>query len=416
MRINNLSLKNIGPFKNESIEFIKDGENSQNPPVCIITGDNGSGKSIILDAIRYLFWGSWAIEMRERNIVADVNDFYLNMSLSIPNKSKTEHILLGSNELDGEKALKLLDDGYVFASHFSGNLQYDPLWFFDYWTSKLSNDSFSLNNITSPNVKQYLHKSLTGIHLNNNLSQTICFFDYLKGSDSNDEKLIGEEVFEAVKKVIEISVSNGKLSHVSRINHQVIVNVNGKDLTLDKLSSGNLYILQRLMSLIFKAYSVIILNRETSPYSTLFEVPGVLLIDEVENHLHPKWQKTLLKNIVELFPKLQVIVTTHSPFIISSVTNANIYVCKSDQEGGKIVDETDVYSNKPIDEILTSELFNTLPFNIDISNLITRRSSAIKERNKVEQMRIEKELVSINPQYFSYFNLDEQMKTLYKDK
>lgn len=51
MRLLNLELKNIGPFKSAELDFIGDG-NVEKPPVTIITGENGTGKTIILDAIR----------------------------------------------------------------------------------------------------------------------------------------------------------------------------------------------------------------------------------------------------------------------------------------------------------------------------------------------------------------------------
>ena len=52
MRINSLQLHNIGPFIDAKIDFI---ENNQKPPITIITGENGTGKTIILDTIRKMF-------------------------------------------------------------------------------------------------------------------------------------------------------------------------------------------------------------------------------------------------------------------------------------------------------------------------------------------------------------------------
>ena len=49
------------------------------------------------------------------------------------------------------------------------------------------------------------------------------------------------------------------------------------------------------------------------------QTDGVVLIDEVDLHLHPKWQKKLIPCLAELFPKLQFILTTHSPFVIQSM-------------------------------------------------------------------------------------------------
>lgn len=52
----------------------------------------------------------------------------------------------------------------------------------------------------------------------------------------------------------------------------------------------------------------------------LTETPGVILIDEIDIHLHPKWQRGVVESLKKIFPKIQFIVTTHSPFIVQSLT------------------------------------------------------------------------------------------------
>ena len=54
----------------------------------------------------------------------------------------------------------------------------------------------------------------------------------------------------------------------------------------------------------------------------------VVTIDEPENHLHPTMQRTLLRRLVTAFPKAQFIVATHSPFMVSSVKDSNVYVLR----------------------------------------------------------------------------------------
>ena len=51
------------------------------------------------------------------------------------------------------------------------------------------------------------------------------------------------------------------------------------------------------------------------------ETPGVLLIDEVDMHLHPEWQQVVLLNLAQAFPAMQLIVTTHSPQVLSTVSS-----------------------------------------------------------------------------------------------
>lgn len=52
----------------------------------------------------------------------------------------------------------------------------------------------------------------------------------------------------------------------------------------------------------------------------------VALIDEPENHLHPELQKNFLGNLIKAFPKVQFIIATHNPFMISAVRDSNVYV------------------------------------------------------------------------------------------
>ncbi len=49
------------------------------------------------------------------------------------------------------------------------------------------------------------------------------------------------------------------------------------------------------------------------------ETPGIVLIDELDLHLHPKWQKKVVNDLKKIFPKIQFVATTHSPFIIQSL-------------------------------------------------------------------------------------------------
>lgn len=53
--------------------------------------------------------------------------------------------------------------------------------------------------------------------------------------------------------------------------------------------------------------------------------PAVLLVDEIDLHLHPQWQRGLINSLSSIFPKTQFIVTTHSPFIIQSMEKVNLY-------------------------------------------------------------------------------------------
>lgn len=54
------------------------------------------------------------------------------------------------------------------------------------------------------------------------------------------------------------------------------------------------------------------------------ETPGVVLIDEVDLHLHPRWQRTVVADMTRTFPRLQFVATSHSPFIVQSVSDGGV--------------------------------------------------------------------------------------------
>lgn len=388
MRIQYLDIKNIGPFSEGYVEFITKNDDLEKPPVTIITGENGTGKTIILDAIRGILLGYFTTI--ERFIVSNRNNFSITASFVFGSEEK----IIRSDQLEERNDGFLINEpdlNYIFA-HGVQNKKID--WLIDYWTSKLATDKFDIQGIITPKPEDYLVGSLSGIHQNVEVTQLITYFDYLRSSDELREKELGKALFETLKKIIKLSLNNGKLKYVARTTLQPIIEQNGREITLDKLSSGNLYLIQRMVAMLGKMYAVNVLSGK--PLSELCQAPGLLLIDEAENHLHPKWQKTFINNILEIFPNLQIILTTHSPFIVASVENARIYVCESKEDHSVIVDQTDVYSNKPIDEILLTPLFNTQPFNEKISALIVERKKAI-----------EAQLKSINPEYFSYFDVED---------
>ena len=66
------------------------------------------------------------------------------------------------------------------------------------------------------------------------------------------------------------------------------------------------------------AYRMATLNPQLKEQA-LIETPGVVLIDELDLHLHPKWQRLVVADLKKIFPKVQFIATTHSPFVIQSL-------------------------------------------------------------------------------------------------
>ena len=439
MRLHKLQLKNIGPFKQGELNFITEKDNSDKPPIIIITGENGTGKTIILDAIRSMLFGQYGY--LSRNIIR--NDNFFIVKLTIDEKYPQKQILGGVSEIINRKfetnPFRFSTNNNNFNHYFcrirkemqsiqnktNNNLLNNtahsptffkhPKWITNYWTSNHTSDNFDIKKLITPDINNYLYNSLNGVQENIEVVELITFFDYLKDASSPEEQKTGEFFSKTIKKIVKLSLDKGEFAYVKRTNLQPVILQNNKEITLEKLSSGNLYLIQRMISLLGQMYAVHQIHN--TPLNNICETPGLLLIDEAENHLHPKWQKTFINNILEIFPNLQIILTTHSPFIVSSVKNSRIYVCESKDDHAIIHDETAEYSNKSIEEILVSPLFGaTRPFSTKISELLSKRKIAIKNNEQELRNKIEEQLKNINPNYFSYFDTDKLFEQLINKK
>ena len=72
---------------------------------------------------------------------------------------------------------------------------------------------------------------------------------------------------------------------------------------------------------------------------------AVVLVDEIDLHLHPKWQRDLVPTLSKIFPKVQFIVTTHSPHVLQSMEDVNLYVLRRNAESGEIEAERSNVTN-----------------------------------------------------------------------
>ena len=63
------------------------------------------------------------------------------------------------------------------------------------------------------------------------------------------------------------------------------------------------------------------------------DVPSVILLDEIETHLHPGWQRQVLPAFQRMFPRAQIFVATHSPFVISSVNYGSVHILRRGENG-----------------------------------------------------------------------------------
>lgn len=100
------------------------------------------------------------------------------------------------------------------------------------------------------------------------------------------------------------------------------------------------------------------------------EEPAVVIIDEIDLHLHPKWQRDVREQLTSHFPNTQFICTAHSPLMAQSSEEENIVVLKLENNEVHIINNRDLIKGWRVDQILTSDLFG----------LTSARSSEVEER------------------------------------
>lgn len=101
------------------------------------------------------------------------------------------------------------------------------------------------------------------------------------------------------------------------------------ELPVELLSDGIRNMIGMVADIAFRATK---LNGQLGALAAM-QTPGIVLIDEVDMHLHPEWQQVVLKNLIQAFPTIQFIVTTHSPQVLSTVKRENIRVIGPDASG-----------------------------------------------------------------------------------
>jgi SIR2-like domain/AAA domain/AAA domain, putative AbiEii toxin, Type IV TA system len=139
-----------------------------------------------------------------------------------------------------------------------------------------------------------------------------------------------------------------------RSTWQVIVKTVDGAIPIDFISQGTISVLGWVGTVLQRMY-------EIYPDSPQPEAePAVVLVDEVDAHMHPEWQKALVPVLRARLPKLQLIATTHSPLVAGGMEPSEVTRIRRDEHSADIVLEPIVESLKGMraDQILTSPAFD----------------------------------------------------------
>lgn len=206
--------------------------------------------------------------------------------------------------------------------------------------------------------------------------------------NANEEVKKLEAWFDRFENVLRLLFENESLELVyDRKKYNFLIREGEKEFDFNQLSDG--------FSSIIDIFTGIMMQMEKDDELIHdYDMEGIVLIDEIDTHLHISLQKKILKVLDKFFPNIQFIVTTHSPFILNSISNAVIY----DLEKQIQVEDMSAYPYEAISEVY----FGTANYSDLIIEKINNFETLVdkKERSNDEELELldlKDELTSVAP-------------------
>lgn len=148
---------------------------------------------------------------------------------------------------------------------------------------------------------------------------------------SDDVSLFKQPALQVISTVMSFINNNSFLPYGATIvgltsEDMLVRDGNGVQVTLDQLSDGYRSALSMTLELIRQMFELYGHERMLSSFDELtgtIQAPGVVAIDEVDVHLHPNWQRDIGRWLTKFFPRIQFIVTTHSPIVCRAVADTS---------------------------------------------------------------------------------------------
>ena len=377
MKIKNLHIKEYNGLENLDINFESKGKVLD---LIVLAGINGSGKTRVLESIRYWF------EMF-RSKAVNVELFY----------EENEREVLKS--LMNSEGLTEIEKEMHKEIEYTDCLRNIKFYNYDYRHNKTENRNYNSKIISKSFEKLKIFPKLiyvpTEINFEEikkaqtNLKKEYRFINIVDSHEIKDipsyiatriSKVANEEenltmgqvrkkVFAEINGIFEILELDVKLSEISKDENSmpIFTDSSGKKFGINELSSGE-------KQLFLRTLAIKMLEPENS----------IIMIDEPELSLHPKWQQ----KIVDVYRKIgrnnQIILATHSPHILGSVEKENIILLEKNENGIVEVKTGDEFGNsygQTTGRILEDIMGLETDRNPSVNNLLTLVKEMVKNDN-----------------------------------
>lgn len=317
-RLESITLRDVGVFEHTHFDFpqIKSEEkDAEKAEIHIFTGPNGCGKSTLLYALAAVFDSDpdnnplIAARFTQRQSNIDYN-------FSGQGGSIKPGFNFGSITPDSIREYSKLKSWPVKFSAFaySGQCKLADLFVLSLTNGieQAVNDPFenalSFNNTVRPKV-------LAQWIANNRTYAALARQD----NDLEDATLYDVSLDRISKFIFNVCDLDIRF-RLERKPFAISLNINGTNVNFDVLPDGLKSMIGWVADLALRLESI-----SWQENRDIFSQPIILFLDEVDIHLHPKWQRRILPAIQELLPNAQVFVSTHSPFVVGSVEDAFVY-------------------------------------------------------------------------------------------